>query len=95
MNKTKTIFFIDFIGALSFLVVAITGFWRWFFIPEGGMGRGVSAEIINLRQNLKVWHDYTALILTVTVIIHIIMHRKWIIYTLKSFRNNKNKIGNP
>lgn len=85
MQKIKVNLIVDIIGFVSFLVVAVTGFWRWLFVPSGGIGRGIPADIIELRQSLELWHDWSAVVLTVVVVIHILLHLRWIGAAFKSF----------
>ena len=90
INKAKINFIVDSFGLVAFLIVAITGFWRWWFLPSGGAGRGVAYEVVELRQSVVLWHDYSGLVLTVIVVIHLLLHWNWIVCMVKSFFNNRN-----
>lgn len=85
INKAKINFIVDALGLFAFMVVAITGFWRWWFLPDGGSGRGVAYELIELRRLVVLWHNYSGLVLTVVVVVHLLLHWNWIVCMVKSF----------
>ena len=89
MNKTKINYFVDFIGLVAFLVVATTGFWRWLFLPSGGVGRGVDPSIVDFRRTLILWHDWGSVVLTIVIILHFVLHWKWIVCMTKTFFGKK------
>ena len=70
------------------LFQAVSGFLMWLVVPSGGYrgGRGIeSTEAISMwdRHTWINLHDWVAVSLLVLVVIHIILHWKWIIYTTK------------
>jgi hypothetical protein len=69
------------------LFQAISGLLMWLVIPQGGYqgGRGVAADTTFIwdRHTWIDLHDWTAVALLVMVIIHLILHWKWIIYMTK------------
>ncbi len=79
------------------LFQAVTGFLLWLAMPGGGYrgGRGIESADTLFLWSRNTWinlHDWTAVALLVIVIIHIILHWKWILYTTKkafSFKNNE------
>jgi len=69
---------------------AVSGFLMWLVIPRGGEGfqgsRGLELADATFIWSKHTWinlHDWTAVALLVMVIIHLILHWKWIVYTTK------------
>jgi cytochrome b561 len=68
------------------LIQAISGFLLWLVIPGGHRGFGlgqVTGDFIWSRFTWIEIHDWTAISLVIVVIIHIILHWKWILETTK------------
>jgi len=73
------------LGVLGF-TEAVTGFVLWLGFPDGGSGAG---RLYGGISNLSFWgltkhtwidlHDWIAVALVALVVIHIILHWKWII----------------
>ena len=90
MTKAGKYWVLAIIMAVLGLVEAITGFVLWFGFPEGGGGIG---RAVGGARNLTLWgiakytwidiHDWTAAAFVIVVIVHIILHWKWIIETSK------------
>jgi hypothetical protein len=70
------------------LFQAVSGFLMWLVIPGGGYRGSRGTE---LTDNIFLWprhtwidlHDWVAVALLVMLIIHLILHWKWIVYTTK------------
>ena len=68
------------------LIEAVTGFVLWFGFPDGGSGAG---RLTGGIRNLTFWeipkyswveiHDWVALALFVIVLIHVVVHWKWLV----------------
>ena len=93
MLRKKTQNFILFV-ILFFLGLfqAVSGFVMWLALPRGGGGGGrygggvEDATFWSLsRHEWADLHDWVALSLLVMIIIHIILHWKWIVYMTKSY----------
>jgi len=75
-------------GALG-LVEAVTGFVLWLGFPAGGGGRGFGGGGSPGIGNLVFWgltkhtwidiHDWVAVALVAIVLLHIILHWKWLV----------------
>jgi hypothetical protein len=77
---------------LAGLFQAVSGFLMWLVIPEGGYrgGRGLDIVEKTFIWDRHVWidlHDWTAVALVVLVILHLILHWKWIWYMTKKALN--------
>lgn len=73
------------------LFQAVSGFIMWFVLPHGDggwRGGGGSAEATFLALARDTWrdlHDWVAVALLVVVILHIIIHWKWVWRMTKSY----------
>ncbi|WP_048129677.1 DUF4405 domain-containing protein [Methanosarcina lacustris] len=57
----------------------------YFFIPSG-VQRGRYLVYMGLTKATWIWiHSRVGILMSILVIIHLILHWKWIIYTTKSF----------
>ena len=88
--QNYTVFIIMFLLGLC---QAVSGFTLWLALPsgqgyQGGRGAGLETSTF-LSWTRHDWidlHDWTAVALLAMLIIHLILHWKWIIYmTKKSF----------
>ena len=94
MTKAKTYFVLAASIALLGLAEAISGFVLWLAFPSGGgagggrgWGGGGGGEFTFWAISKHTWidiHDWVAVALTVLVIVHVILHRKWIVRMVKS-----------
>jgi hypothetical protein len=83
------------------LLEAVSGFVLWFALPRGGGygGRfGGGAEYTFWLLSRHTWidiHNWVAAAILVVVIIHLILHWKWIIYiTKKVFQVKSSTVRN-
>ena len=72
------------------LFQGLSGFVMWLALPHGGgQGRGGSVSTETFwalsRDDWRNLHDWVAVALLVILIIHLILHWKWIIYVTKSY----------
>jgi hypothetical protein len=66
---------INTIGAVSFLLTAISGVY-FLFVPRGG--RLVDPMILFNRNTWDLIHTWFAIVLIATAIIHFVIHWKWV-----------------
>ena len=88
MNKTRLNFIVDVFIFLGFVGQAISGFVLWLVLPKGGGFRGgQGVEIVRTfifdRHTWLNLHDWLAVVLVVGVLIHLILHWKWIVCVTK------------
>lgn len=82
MNRTKLNYWIDVGLAISFLISFITGLIKW---PGAVNVIGVSVyRALNIRK-ISMLHDRSGLVMSILVIVHIVLHWKWIVAVTKSF----------
>ncbi|MFA5308124.1 MAG: DUF4405 domain-containing protein [Dehalococcoidales bacterium] len=71
---------------LAGLLQAVSGFLLWLVIPGGHRGFGIRLTGSDFLWSRYTWielHDWAAVALVAIVIIHIILHWKWITYTTR------------
>ena len=105
MRKAKTYWILAMGMALTGLLEAVSGFVLWFGFPTGGgggLGRhgggGGLGEVTFWEISRHTWidiHDWVAVALTVLVLIHVILHWKWIVRMAKSLFQGKSKRLSP
>ncbi|MDD2438928.1 MAG: DUF4405 domain-containing protein [Methanosarcinaceae archaeon] len=70
---------------ILFLVVAFTGFFMYFFIPAG-IPHGRYLVYMGLTKATWTWiHNKSAILMTLLLCLHLILHWKWILWTTKNF----------
>jgi hypothetical protein len=92
MTKARSYWIMAMSMALLGLAEAVTGFVLWLGFPTGGGGggRGWGGGVGNLtfwELSRHTWidiHDWVAVALVVLVVVHVILHWKWIVRMAKS-----------
>ncbi|MCP3686603.1 MAG: DUF4405 domain-containing protein [bacterium] len=88
MTKPKHNFIVDALMAISFLVLSITGLVVFFLLPSGQ--RSGQKEVLGIiRHTWTDVHGWVGIVLIVLVLIHLILHYKWIVSTTKSIFSRK------
>jgi cytochrome b subunit of formate dehydrogenase len=74
---------------LAGLVEAVSGYILWFALPSGGGRKGLELTYWGLTRHTWIdIHDWAAVVLTVVVIIHLLIHWKWVFrMTRQTFAN--------
>jgi len=82
------------------LIEAVSGFVLWFALPGGGgwhggrFGGGVESTFLSLSRHTWLdMHDWVAIIIIAVVIIHLILHWKWIVHSTKRMFQAKKLTG--
>jgi membrane protein DedA with SNARE-associated domain len=86
MNKIKLNYWIDVGLAMSFLICFITGLIKW---PGLVKLIGLSTYKILQIKNISMLHDWSGLIMSVLVLVHLALHWKWIVSVSKNMFSNK------
>ncbi len=81
MDRTKLNYGIDIGLAISFFACFITGLMK---LPGAIKIIGVSAYKSLPLRNISLLHDWSGLIMGVLVLIHLVLHWKWIVSVTKS-----------
>jgi hypothetical protein len=72
--------------ALLALFQAVSGFVLWAVLPRGYMGgRGEESAFLWTRDSWINLHDWTAVALVIIVLVHVILHRRWIVWMTRSY----------
>lgn len=91
MNKAKMNYFIDIGLGVSFFVCFITGLIKW----PGLIKLIGTATYRNLNsKSISMLHDFSGLAMGILVIIHLILHWKWIVYMTKHIFSPQKKEEN-
>ena len=101
MTKARSFWILAMGMALLGLAQAVTGFVLWLGFPTGGGGGGRGWSGGGGAGNLTFWelskhtwidiHDWVAVALVVLVVVHVILHWKWIVRMAKSLFKVKPK----
>jgi len=87
MNGPKLNYFVDVLMALAFIITSISGLILFFFLPEG-LGRGNSTDFLGLvRHDWGLIHNWSGIVMVVLVLIHLVLHWKWIVCMTKNILN--------
>ncbi len=96
MRKWLRNYILFIIMFLLALFQGVSGFLLWLVIPGGhsgfGIGRGAQLDYSTFLWSRYTWielHDWVAVALVVMLIIHLIRHWKWIVYTTKKAFSNE------
>lgn len=85
MGKVTRNYLIALVMALLALVQAVSGFVLWLALPPGSRG----GTFLFSRDVWLTMHSRAAIALTVIVLIHIILHWRWIVRTTKAYFQQK------
>ncbi len=84
MNRNKLNFLVDFFAFISFLIVAKTGLIIFFFLPEG-VRQGRYQEFLGItKSTYALLHDLSGIVMIVLVLIHLVLHWRWIVCNVKN-----------
>lgn len=93
MKKANTYFGLAVTIGILAIVEAVSGFVLWLGFPQGGgggrgWGGGLGGGQLTFWDISKyTWidiHDWVAVALTILVIVHVVLHWKWIARMVKS-----------
>jgi len=86
MNKLLLNYWIDVGLAISFFACFITGLIKW---PGIVKIIGTSAYQVLHVRNISTLHDFSGLIMGLLVLVHLVLHWKWIVAVTKSIFKRK------
>ena len=95
MRKSMKNYVVFVVLFLLGLLEMVSGFVLWFALPQGGWHGGRFGGVENAFWSLSrhTWvdiHDWTAVVIVAVIIIHLVLHWKWIVYmTKKAFQLKK------
>jgi hypothetical protein len=85
MRKATRNYLLALVMALLALCQAVSGFVLW-VLPRGYMGgRGADGTFIWPRDSWINIHDWTAVALVIIVLVHVILHWRWIVWMTRSY----------
>ncbi len=88
MTKTKLKYALDVLLLVAFLLSAVTGIVLWLGGSSGGYqgGSNPAFQTTLLGIARKTWNDLhtlSSLVMVAGVILHLVLHWKWIVYMTK------------
>ena len=89
MDKNKIKYFVDFGLLISFLIVTVTGIFKF-----GSLLRAVGIDPAYSElpmRAISAWHDWSGVALALLVLIHLILNFDWIVATTKCFFKKKDE----
>jgi hypothetical protein len=87
-NKGATLWTVNMVSFILFIVLTVTGLINWLLIPGGYRGEG--GFLMSFRHLLREIHEWTALLFIIVVVIHLMLHGPYIRANLKKYtRLNK------
>ncbi|MEM4598807.1 MAG: DUF4405 domain-containing protein [Candidatus Diapherotrites archaeon] len=78
MGDTKINYVIDILLIILFLVVAISGIILFLFLPRGAGRQGINNFFGIERHVLADLHNWVGLIFTLIMLVHIVLHLRWL-----------------
>ena len=91
MRKPVRNYILAVIMALLALVQAVSGFVLWLVLPRGGGFRGgrgggfdTEATFLWSRDTWINVHDWVCVALLVMLVVHLILHWRWIVHMTKT-----------
>ncbi len=89
MKKRVYLFGLVFSILMLGLVEAVSGFILWFALPSGSGKRGLESIFLGITRHTWIdIHDWVAIALIVIIIIHILVHWKWVVHMTKETWNH-------
>ncbi|MEM4625370.1 MAG: DUF4405 domain-containing protein [Candidatus Pacearchaeota archaeon] len=89
MDKSRINYFVDALMTFTFLITAITGLIIFFFLPSG-IKQGRYQTFLGITKGTWSFiHNWSGIIFIVLLLIHLILHWKWIVTMTKSIFKRK------
>lgn len=92
LRKAYINLFLDTVIGLAFLVEAVSGFVLWLVLPQGGFRGGrnpaFGRTFILSRGDWLTLHDWGALIMVAGIVIHLVLHWRWIVCMVRDLWRN-------
>jgi hypothetical protein len=89
MRRSLRNYIVDIIMLLLAAFEAVSGFVLWLILPRGGGyqgGRGLTeATFLWSRDTWLDLHNWVAVALVVVVVLHLVLHWRWIVYMTRTF----------
>lgn len=93
MRKSTRNYIIGIIMFLLAVFETVSGFVLWLVLPRGGGGYmggrgGGSIATGTFLWSRDTWldlHNWVGVALVVIVVLHLVLHRRWIVHTTKAF----------
>ena len=80
-NKAATLWAINVLSSVLFIILALTGLVNWLVLPQGG--HGAAGFLIGFRHFLRNIHEWTGLLFIAVVGVHVALHWAYVSANLK------------
>jgi len=94
--KARINYLLNFVMFLLALFEVVSGFVLWLVLPRGrgymggrGAGLGIEATFLWTRDTWIDLHNWVAVALLVIVVVHLILHWRWIAHMTKALFTGK------
>lgn len=84
MKKNEIKYLVDLVSLLAFVVLVVSGFVLWFALPRGGGRQSGSVYLGIVRNDWIAIHDWTGVLLIISIGIHLLLNLKWIVSMTKT-----------
>ncbi len=82
-KKAAKLWLVNVVSFILFSILTVTGLTNWLLLPRGYQATG--GFLITLRHSLREVHEWTAALFIVVVLVHLILHWKYITTNLKKY----------
>jgi len=87
MKKSLYLFALVVFLLAAGLVETVSGFILWFVLPSGGGRRGLELTYLGISRHTWIdIHDWVAVALVAIVLVHLLLHWKWVLHMTKHTR---------
>ncbi|MEM2115870.1 MAG: DUF4405 domain-containing protein [Candidatus Woesearchaeota archaeon] len=94
MKKSEINYFIDIILIFLLIITSISGFIIFFFFPHG-VRQGKYQLFLGIsKETYSQIHNWSGLVFSILMFLHVVLHWKWIYLTSKSMIKNIKKKDN-
>lgn len=98
-SRARVYWCLDMLIGLCFLVEAISGLVLWLVLPHTGFQGGrdlqyVGTFVLSTSGRLLV-HDWFAVAMTAGVMLHVILHRRWITCVVRGLWRRRPGVQSP
>lgn len=84
MEKAKLNYIVDALMTISFIITAITGVVIFLVMPSG-VPQGRYQVFLGIQKHYwTAWHNWSGIIMLVLVLLHLVLHWRWIVCMTKS-----------
>jgi quinol-cytochrome oxidoreductase complex cytochrome b subunit len=94
VRRGPLLYWLSASSAALLLFEFMSGIILWFVLPSGqGWRFSSTATVLGLDRHTWIdLHDWAALVLTAVVVVHIVMHWKWILRQTRAYLSSARRV---